>query len=199
MRVTEAKNLRFRDIETRNKSESTEHLVLWVKGKNKRRDLVPFSALRQTISQFRLIHESNSKKHGWKFDENTFLLTDERGKRINSLGSALANALKKCDLLHAQNGSRRSAGSFRSYYITSALRSGKMTHIQLARNCGSSVAVIEKHYNRMSPSNFPEKFDFKYAATEAYFDHILDNLHKKSDELAEQGVKLVIRKDRPDI
>lgn len=171
MRVTEAKNLRFSDTRLRNEGEESEHFTMWVKGKGKGRNLVPFKDCEWLIDRFRAMAIGQATQNGWVYSENMRVLSNEYGQPINSFNTALTNLLEKCDLLYAKNGRRRSAGSFRSFYITSALASGLMTHIQLAVNCGTSVSVIEKFYNRMDPSNFPEKFQFVESATISFRDH----------------------------
>lgn len=182
MRVSEAKNLRFSDTGLRNEGADTEHFTIWVRGKGKSRNVVTFRNCEAIIDRFRSIAKTSAKKNEWEFSEDMFVLSNEDGKPIGSHSTALSNALQKCNLLYAKNGKRRSASSFRSFYITSALASGLMTHIQLAVNCGTSVTVIEKYYNRMDPSNFPEKFHFERSATDTFFDHFGSGIGMKSIE-----------------
>jgi hypothetical protein len=113
------------------------------------------------IKNWKTHHKRNAKKHGWTYTDEIYVQSDEYGKRIKSHDRALGNILKECDLLHTPHGTKRNAGSFRSHYITAALTRSDLTAIQIAVNCGTSVEVIERHYNRMQSVHIPEKFKFQ--------------------------------------
>ena len=134
---------------------------MYVGSKGKKREFIPLKACQNFIDKMKIHHKKNAKKFNWRYSEDMYVFSNEYGKRINSFSNGLNTALKKCGLLHTKDGRKRSARSFRSFYITSALLEGSMTIEQLAGNVGNSPDVIWKHYNRMKSKHIPEKFQFE--------------------------------------
>ena len=167
MRVTEAKNLRFSDFSNYEHGGSREIKIL-VGGKNKQRLITPLDGFEKLLGHWKSHHKRNAEVFGWTFTDDIYVLTNEYGQRINSHASALDSHLADCGLLYDEFGRKRSAGSFRSQYITNALLNSELTPIQIAVNCGTSVEVIDKHYNRLQSVHMPEKFKFKSVVAE-YF------------------------------
>jgi len=159
MRVTEAKSLRFSAFQTYN-HHGVQELKVTVGGKNKKRVITPTEGCSEMIERWKRHHKANAKKYGWDYSDDIYVLTNEHGYRIKSHDRALSAALEECDLLYTMHGTKRNAGSFRSHYITTAPINSELTPIQIAVNCGTSVEVIERHYNKMQSTHIPDKFKF---------------------------------------
>ena len=62
------------------------------------------------------------------------------------------NLLAEADLLKGPDGHNRTIYSLRHTYITDRLTNGKQ-HADIARNCGTSVTQIHKHYDHVLPEH----------------------------------------------
>lgn len=160
IRVTEASNITFNDCQIIN-SNGKEYLVIHVSGKGKKRETIPLEHCRSFIDKLRNYHIKNAEQFGWTFSENMPLFMNEYGKKIKAFTRALNSALDESGLLYTADGRKRNAMSFRPTFITLALSKGTMSHIQLAINVGTSVEMIEKHYNQMKSRHIPDKLQFE--------------------------------------
>lgn len=159
MRVTEARKLTFKDCRVI-KNNGNEYLAIHVWGKGKQRETIPLQACSAFIDQMRKFHIKNSKRFGWDFSEEMPVFMDEYGKPIGSFTRGLNSTLEEAGLLYTPDGKKRCAMSFRPTFITLALAKGEMSNMQLAVNLGTSVEVIERHYNRMKSKHIPAKLQF---------------------------------------
>ncbi len=83
--------------------------------------------------------------------DKIFTLAD--GTTTNELGVTFNKALDKCDLKESPDGPR-SLYSLRHTYITWQLLSRELRMDILARQCGTSVSMIEQHYSHVVPAMF---------------------------------------------
>jgi len=167
IRVSEAKNLIFNDCSIQKKGKK-EYLKIYVHGKGKSRELIGLDESIIVLNKLRILHKENSEIHDWTFNEDMSLFLNQYGVKINSLANGLDRALKDAELLYNPHGTKRSAGAFRKYYITQALLIGEVNYFELAKQCGTSVNVIENYYASIDVTHTPERFIFKNALTGIY-------------------------------
>jgi integrase len=149
MRPPEAKNLRWRDLSVREDKQGRKLVVLKVRGKDKFRDLVAAGNVAEYFERIRAI----SKAAG----DDDFVFTTVTGKRtLNLYKSLIALVLKDSGLLFSSSGSRRSTYCFRHTYATFRLSEGVDVYF-LAKQMGTSVQMIEKHYGHVNPVKNAER------------------------------------------
>lgn len=150
MRPPEAKNLRWRDFSVREDMQGRKFVVLHVRGKDKFRNLVAAGTVAEYFERIRKI----SKKTG----DDDFVFTNVNGKRaIGLYGSLIESVLKESGLLFSSSGSRRSTYCFRHTYATFRLAEGGVDVYWLAKQMGTSVQMIEKHYGHINPVKNAER------------------------------------------
>jgi len=89
-----------------------------------------------------------------KPNDKLFRLAD--GSTTKELGRTFSAALDECELRSSSDGPR-SLYSLRHTYITWQLLSRHLRIDVLARQCGTSTAMIEQHYSHVVPSMFEEE------------------------------------------
>jgi integrase len=72
------------------------------------------------------------------------------GEQLSSMENIFRNLMKHSKLMFDSGGQRRTLYSLRHTYATRALASGVDIHT-LARQMGTSVLMIEKHYSKITP------------------------------------------------
>ncbi|MFT4161795.1 tyrosine-type recombinase/integrase [Shinella sp.] len=150
LRPTEAKNLTWANIshfkETLDLPLYQRDARLEVRGKNKHGSAVPLygavSALRTLWDLF--IHEVGREPND---DDPVF--ADSNGKAILSFKRGLNALLKAAGLETDFRGKRRTAYSFRHFYISQMLADNVSIH-HVARNTRTSIAMIDKHYAQVN-------------------------------------------------
>ena len=73
---------------------------------------------------------------------------DRDGKPVENFNKTFAGVLTKLSLLDDRWGKRRTVYSLRHFYCTQSLLSGVPIHV-LAKNMGTSITHIEKHYSHV--------------------------------------------------
>ncbi|HAO16433.1 MAG TPA: integrase, partial [Alteromonas macleodii] len=86
--------------------------------------------------------------------DKIFLLAD--GSSTNELGRTFVSALEEAELKTSPDGPR-TLYSLRHTYITWQLLSRTLRVDVLARQCGTSIAMIEQHYSHVVPSMFEQE------------------------------------------
>ena len=89
-----------------------------------------------------------------KLDRLIFRLTT--GEQISNMENIFRNLMKHSGLMYDSGGQRRTLYSLRHTYATRALAKGVDIHT-LARQMGTSVLMIEKHYSKITPMLSAEK------------------------------------------
>lgn len=144
MRSSEARNLRWRDMHIRSNKQGQEFVFLNVRGKDKYRELVAPITVATYLDRVRKISKAT------KSDD--FIFTTHDGTSATSLyGSLITSLLEASKLLYSSTGSRRSTYCFRHTYATFRLMHGTDVYF-LAKQMGTSVQMIEKHYGHITPS-----------------------------------------------
>lgn len=170
IRVAEAKNLTIDQCKEFIKDGKT-YLRVFVHGKGKSRELVALNEAITVLNKLIYMHQENAKLHGWTFGMEQPLFMDQYGKAIGSFSKSLNRALEEANLLYDVHGVKRSAGTFRKYYITNALLDGEVNYFELAKQCGTSVNVIEQYYASIDVTQRPETFIFNNALSGVYDDN----------------------------
>ena len=86
--------------------------------------------------------------------DKIFVLAD--GSSTNELGRTFVSALEEAELKTSPDGPR-TLYSLRHTYITWQLLSRTLRVDVLARQCGTSIAMIEQHYSHVVPSMFEQE------------------------------------------
>jgi len=144
MRPPEARNLRWRDVHTRSDKQGRQFVFLNVWGKDKYRELVAPITVATYFDRIRAISKATKPED--------FVFTTYDGSSSQSLyGSLVASLLEASGLLYSASGSRRSTYCFRHTYATFRLMHDTDVYY-LAKQMGTSVKMIEKHYGHITPS-----------------------------------------------
>lgn len=160
LRVAEGKKLRLSDCELI-KSNGKEYLKIFVSAKGKSRELIGLDESNFILEELKALHKENARIHHWEYRNDLPIFTNQYGKAVSSFAKGLDRAFMDANLLFDSHGKKRAAGAFRKYYITTALTEGEVDYFSLAKQCGTSVAVIEKYYAEIEIKHQPEKVTFK--------------------------------------
>jgi integrase len=149
MRPSEARNLKWRDIEYKTHRDGQNFVVLNVSGKKKFRSLVAADSVGEYLERIRQVSKAT------KPDERVF--TNWHGEPTKSLYyDLLVTLLTDADLLTSSTGKRRSVYCFRHTYATFRLMEGVDIYF-LAKQMGTSVQMIETHYGHINPVKHAER------------------------------------------
>jgi len=105
---------------------------------------------------------------------NDKLFRLEDGETTNELGVAFRKALEECNLKDSPDGPR-TLYSLRHSYITWQLLRRDLRLDILAKQCGTSVAMIEQHYSHVVPSMFEEELSGVKFKKQPKKEHKLNN------------------------
>lgn len=154
MRPAEIKSLKWGDVlgyfEGISKKLMDRDIRIRCQGKKKHRTFVP---LAEAIAAF----------------DDLFLMNDPRptpsdpvfgARKLNKSLNAL---LEAAGLAFDYRGKKRDSYSFRHFYISQQIRSGVDVFL-LARNCGTSPDMIDKHYGQIEVEQFATQLRPQWAA-----------------------------------
>lgn len=153
---TESLNLKWKHIEWYRHSNGQNYLRLTVSGKTGPRELIARHNVRIFLhriqQRFEKLNEMTlDELLKAKVDEFVFRLSD--GTRTNNLGGTFEQFLSHYGLLRdTLDQQNRTLYSLRHSYATMALVQDGITIHDLAKQMGTSVAMIEKHYSHLTPS-----------------------------------------------
>ena len=156
LRVGEARNLKWRDLREIPKTDGNGEpdIVLSVKGKTGVREVVArtsdvkeyFKRLLDLRSE-ELQADDSSKKTKPATDDYVFCNRD--GSPVGSFKKSFESLLKSAGVETDSHGNKRTIYSLRHTYATYRLQEGVHQFI-LAKNMGTSIAMLEKHYGHTS-------------------------------------------------
>jgi len=150
---TESQNLRWKHISLI-KQDGESYVAMWVSGKTGGRELI---ARHRCLVYLKRIHErchdiahmSFEELLASKSDLSVFRLAD--GTRTRNLNQTFRAFMKDSGLLIDPNtGQNRTLYSLRHMYATFQILGGTDIHV-LARQMGTSIAMIEAHYSHLKP------------------------------------------------
>jgi site-specific recombinase XerD len=88
------------------------------------------------------------KKVSRHIDPEDLVFANHRGEAVENFNKSFEGILSKLGLLADRWGKRRTVYSLRHFYCTQSLLSGVSIHV-LAKNMGTSIGYIEKHYSHV--------------------------------------------------
>ncbi|MEO3877969.1 tyrosine-type recombinase/integrase [Rheinheimera fenheensis] len=149
---TEIDNLTWGDLHIERSGDKATFFVTVRKGKTTihtgTREVVCKRAIQNTI--LRLTERFPNRKP----QDYIFRLPD--GSETNEIGRTFNSALKDLGLDNSPHG-KRTLYSLRHSFITWELVAQSVTIDVLARQCGTSIEMIEKHYSHVIPRMFSEQ------------------------------------------
>ncbi len=152
----EAMNLKWGDIGDIDRKDGKQFSKVYVKGKRKQRWLVPLRGFGEVVDRlvaFTIDFKSRLDPDcDERFSDNeTPIFFDYDGSGIDSFGRGFRSLIEEAGLYIdpiTQKG--RDAYCLRHYYATERLISGVPIYT-LAKNMGTSVQMIERHYGHLAP------------------------------------------------
>lgn len=154
---TEALPLRWKHLQWHWIGEK-KYLRIWVSGKTGPRYLIAknevIAVLERLMRWQDLSYATLDALIEAKLDKLIFRLTT--GEQISNMENIFRNLMKHSGLMYDSGGQRRTLYSLRHTYATRALAKGVDIHT-LARQMGTSVLMIEKHYSKITPMLSAEK------------------------------------------
>jgi site-specific recombinase XerD len=156
---TEAYNLKWKDISTFEQNGRL-YVAMWVKGKTKERELI---ARHSCLIYLRRIHQrchdilrmSFRELLDSQLDQHVFRLPD--GTSTKCLNQTFRSFMHYSGLLKdVRTGQDRTLYSFRHMYATFEIVRGIDLHV-LARQMGTSIAMLEQHYSHLIPRMVADK------------------------------------------
>ena len=148
IRVGEARDLKWSNIDTFIGEDGKENIVLQVKGKTGPREVVSRTPDVKIYPQ--RIHELRTKERGGEKPPMTEpIFAHQDGTAIHSFKKGFNALIKEAGVEYDSDGQRRVIYSLRHTYATFRLQEG-VNHYVLARNMGTSVKMLENFYGHTS-------------------------------------------------
>ncbi len=149
LRPTEMYNLTWGDVlgyrAGRKKSVDDRDIRLQVRGKGKSGKAIPQKA---AIPWFDTLWMLFQRSMGREPDDSDSVFANEQGKRIASVANGFTELVKAAGLERDHRGIKRTPYSLRHFYISEQLANGAEV-LDVARNCRTSLAMIDKHYGQV--------------------------------------------------
>ena len=147
IRVGEARNLKWSDIDNFDGDDGTEKISLQVKGKTGPREVVARTLdVKEYLNRISLLRreELNAKP-----SKDEYIFCHKDGTQIHSFKKGFNALIKEAGVEFDGNGQRRVIYSLRHTYATFRLQEG-VNHYFLAQNMGTSVKMLESFYGHTS-------------------------------------------------
>lgn len=158
---TESLSLKWKHIEWFENDKREKFLQITVDGKTGNRQLI---ARHSVINHLMRIKSHFEDLDDMSLDEilkarlNEYVFRTRDGQRTNQLDRAFNQFLKQNDMLFGSTSDTgRSLYSLRHFYATIQLQRGRNIH-HLARQMGTSVKMLEKHYSKLTPMLVANEF-----------------------------------------
>lgn len=142
---TEVRSLKWSDISTTKDMLGDERVVISVKGKTDRRDVICNVGIER---YFKRLWDFRTNELGKPPNKSECVLVNPNGKPIKSYKGSFNSLLDKVKLSFDDEGKRRTPYSIRHTYITMRLMEGVNVY-QLSSNVGTSVEMIENYYGHL--------------------------------------------------
>lgn len=184
---TEAYNLKWSQIRWHTDKNKERYLAITVSGKTGKRELVArhacYDYLKRIQSRFPDLAEmSFDDLIKAKIDQYVFRLRN--GNRTENLTKTFHRFLEEYGLLNDSHGDARTLYSLRHMYATLRLSDGDVTIHQLAKQMGTSVAMLEKFYSHLEPIMIADKL-----AGKRYEPKPSKSSHKKPSKITTKAEK----------
>ena len=150
MRPTELKNLNWGDVKNYRPADNGENrkvmdISIDVRAKKKSRNFIPQPHCVISFDFLRAVFMDWMKREPGKDDP---LFINPTGKRLGSVAKSLTNLLKLAGLEKDHRGVKRTAYSFRHFYISQMLVNVKDVFL-IAKNTGTSPDMIDRFYGHV--------------------------------------------------
>jgi integrase len=156
IRVGEARNLKWRDIRPITTPDGTETVALVVKGKTGMREVVARTSdvkkwFNNILTERKtdLGEEGSDLRNARAVPPDTFVFCGRDGVPIGSFKKSFTTLLNDAGVEFDTFGNKRTLYSLRHTYATFRLHEGVNQYV-LARNMGTSVAMLEQFYGHTS-------------------------------------------------
>ena len=142
---TECRSLKWSDISTTKDMLGDERVVISVKGKTDRRDVICNVGIER---YFQRLWDFRTNELGHPPNKSECVLVNPNGLPIKSYKGSFNSLLDEVGLSWDDQGKRRTPYSLRHTYITMRLMEGVNIY-QLSSNVGTSVEMIEQYYGHL--------------------------------------------------
>ena len=142
IRVGEARNLRWVDLDKVEIAEADQRLVMSVDGKTGKRDVIANPGVETYLKRLWEFRSKELKREP-EMGEPIFCHPD--GRALRSYKKGYESLLRQCGLREDADGNNRTLYSLRHTYAT--MRINEVPVYQLAVNMGTSVEMIENYYS----------------------------------------------------
>jgi len=157
---TESINLKWCHIDIYNTRAELPYIRMWVSGKTGPRHLIArhevIPALERIRNRFSDLAEGTLQA-ALERRHDVWVFRLPNGHRPPSLNGTFRRLMLASGMLKGPNNTNRTLYSLRHTYATLALTSGIGVH-ELARQMGTSVAMLERHYSKLTPELVAERF-----------------------------------------
>lgn len=142
LRPNEARQLRWRDLRVEKDAENKPALVVEIAPTTKTgaRAVVCREGTQSYLDRL--------KKLSRHAEPDDLVFCGYEGKPVENFNKTFASILTRLKLLDDRWGKRRAIYSLRHFYCTQCLLTGIPVHV-LAKNMGTSITYIEKHYSHV--------------------------------------------------
>jgi integrase len=152
---TESITLKWNNLEHYIDENKDKYLLINVDGKRGKREAVARTATTDYLMRLQAMNPAIAELDFDTLIEkrvDDYIFKTESGKVVtaDALRGSFKQLLKTLDLVYGADGKSRSLYSLRHMYATFALKAGRDIH-KLALQMGTSVAMLEKFYSKVSP------------------------------------------------
>ena len=158
---TESQNIKWKHISWLNHKDGSRYLMIAVDGKTGRRELI---ARHNVLVYLKRIQSRFADLNSMTFDElleaklDVYVFRLRNGLQTNNLNQSFEQFLKFVGLLKDKFGDNRTLYSLRHTYATMTLMRGQVGIHDLARQMGTSVVMIERHYSHLNSAMKAKSF-----------------------------------------
>lgn len=148
MRIGELRKVKWSDLRTVQTSDGTSRLVATVDGKTGQREVVFQPGTEVHVQS---VYDNRKFELGHHPPTDEFVFCHPNGEEISSYRNSFKSLLSFCGVTLMKDGMNRSPYSFRHFYATKRLENDTNPYL-LAKQMGSSIEMIEKHYGHVISS-----------------------------------------------
>ena len=155
LRVGEARHLKWQDIEERTNKGGRKVVVVRVsrlRGKRRQeRNAVGRDTALLALNRWR----EYLRGQGEPCRGADYIFCDEKGRAIHDMREGFNSIIREAGVELDKDGNKYTIYCLRHFYITSRLKFGKnVSAHKIAKNCGTSIAMIDKYYSHVIADDF---------------------------------------------